>query len=484
MLFNSLEFLLFFPVVTFLYFFVRHQRRWVILLVASAIFYMAFVPSYILILAFTILVDYFAGILIENSPASRRKVWLAISLITNVAFLGFFKYFNFINENARLLFQNLGFQYHLPNLDIILPIGLSFHTFQAMSYTIEVYRGHQKTERHLGVFALYVLFYPQLVAGPIERPQNMLHQFHEKHGFDYERVMHGLLQMCWGFFKKVVIADRAAIVVNQVFAEPSAFGGPALLTATYLFSFQIFCDFSAYSDIALGCAKVMGFNLMKNFDQPYISKNLSEFWQRWHISLSTWFRDYVYIPLGGNRGGKLLHYRNLIIVFMLSGVWHGANWTFMIWGAMHGVFLIAGLITADLRKIISGKMQIQKFEGLADFVRIIFIFHLVSFAWIFFRANSVSDAMAIIHGMKNGWHSPLEILQQLTTLKLGSFELFLVLIMIFLMEIFHGIMRRGRVIEKLTARPPWQRWLFYYMILAVILIFGRFESQQFIYFQF
>lgn len=445
---------------------------------------MAFIPSYILILAVTIIVDYFAGLLIEKSSGTIRKLWLTLSLITNISFLGFFKYFNFINDNVRSLFHQFGVEYSISNLEIILPIGLSFHTFQAMSYTIEVYRNQQKAERHFGIFSLYVLFYPQLVAGPIERPQNMLHQFREQHSFEYERVIHGLLRMAWGFFKKVVIADRAAIIVNQVFAEPTAFSGPALLTGTYLFSIQIFCDFSAYSDIARGSAEVMGFQLMKNFNQPYISKNLSEFWQRWHISLSTWFRDYVYIPLGGNRRGKFRHILNLMLVFMLSGIWHGASWTFVIWGALHGMFLVFGLLTAPARDSIRLFFSRRWLDKVFTVLSILFVFHLVSFAWIFFRANTVSDAFIIISKLTSGWEKLPVIISQLTTLKLGTFELGLVFFMILLMEIFHTWLRKGNVFENLRQRPAWQRWGVYYLICGTIVLFGKFDSQQFIYFQF
>jgi D-alanyl-lipoteichoic acid acyltransferase DltB (MBOAT superfamily) len=280
LLFNSWQFLVFFPTVTALYFALPHRFRWLLLLVASCIFYMAFIPAYLLILAFTILVDYAAGLLIATAEGPRRKLWLVVSICANLGILGFFKYFNFFNDNVRALAEALHWNYPIGALSILLPIGLSFHIFQSLSYTIEVYRGHQAPERHLGIFALYVMFYPQLVAGPIERPQNLLHQFRTPMRFDAHRVALGLQLMLWGFFMKVMIADRLALVVNPVFAEPTQFTGITLMAASVAFSFQIFCDFAGYSSIAIGAAQVMGFTLMKNFNRPYFSKSIREFWTR------------------------------------------------------------------------------------------------------------------------------------------------------------------------------------------------------------
>lgn len=302
MLFNSFQFFIFFPVVTFIFFLLPHKLRWLHLLIASCVFYMAFIPVYILILLFTIIIDYVAGMLIENAEGVRRKCFLILSIIANVGVLAVFKYYNFFADNINSLLQGLHINAHpIPFLTILLPLGLSFHTFQAMSYTIEVYRGNQKAEKHFGIYALYVMFYPQLVAGPIERPQNLLHQFREKHYFEPGRVTDGLRLMLWGMFKKVVIADRIAVLTGPVFNDPHNYPPITLFLAVIMFSFQIFCDFSGYSDIAIGSAKVMGFTLMRNFDWPYKAQSISEFWKCWHISLSTWFRDYLYISLGGNR---------------------------------------------------------------------------------------------------------------------------------------------------------------------------------------
>ena len=325
MLFNSFHFLFFFIIVTTIYFLLPHNKRWVLLLLSSCYFYMAFVPVYILILGFTIVVDYFAAILIENSAGKKRRLFLVCSLIANIGILCVFKYYNFINTNFSFLLHGFGLSNPIPYLSILLPIGLSFHTFQAMSYTIEVYRGKQKTERHFGIYALYVMFYPQLVAGPIERPQNLLHQFREKHSFDTDRIFEGLKIIIWGLFKKLVIADRLGIYVNGAYNNVAEQNGMTLLLATLFFSFQVYCDFSGYSDIAIGTAKVMGFNLMTNFRRPVFAKTTGEFWKRWHISLSTWFKDYLYFPMGGSKVSVPRWYFNLMVVFLISGLWHGAR---------------------------------------------------------------------------------------------------------------------------------------------------------------
>jgi D-alanyl-lipoteichoic acid acyltransferase DltB (MBOAT superfamily) len=398
MLFNSLHFLLFFPVVLGVHFLLPHRFRWIWQLLASCWFYMAFIPAYVLILFVLIAIDYVAGLAIEGSQGSRRKWFLVLSIVANVGFLGFFKYYNFFAANLTALSQALGMHAQVRGLEIVLPIGLSFHTFQSMAYTIEVYLGRQKAERHLGVYALYVLFWPQLVAGPIERPQNLLHQFKETRPFDRARAAEGAELMLFGFAKKVLVADTLARVVNVVYGDPSKFSGLGLLLGTYFFAFQIYCDFSGYSDIARGAAKILGFDLMVNFDRPYTSASISEFWRRWHISLSTWFRDYLYIPLGGSRGTLARTAVNLFIVFLVSGFWHGANWTFICWGAAHGTFLVAAVIFAGSTKK-AGTSTI-----LPHWLKVIITFHLATFAWVFFRAETVSKAVYVLGHMasKNG----------------------------------------------------------------------------------
>ncbi|MFD2718422.1 MBOAT family O-acyltransferase [Hymenobacter monticola] len=367
---------------------------------------MAFIPIYLLILILTIIIDYYAGILIENARGNQRKFYLAMSLVANIGVLAVFKYYNFFIANLNELLHISNYHASLPLLNIILPIGLSFHTFQAMSYTIEVYRGNYPAERHFGIYALYVMFYPQLVAGPIERPQNVLYQFHEKKSFNYDNVTSGLRLMAWGLFKKVVVADRLAFMVNEVYNKPNYFHGLPVIIATVFFAIQIYCDFSGYSDMALGTARVMGFELMKNFDRPYFSKSIGEFWRRWHISLSTWFKDYLYISLGGNRVSIPRGYFNLFFVFMVSGLWHGANWTFIAWGALHGFYQIFGRLTKDTRQLIIQKTRLSFLNHSVITISTTFI--LVTFAWIFFRANTISDAFLIIRSMaesaKSNWH--------------------------------------------------------------------------------
>lgn len=391
MLFNSIHFLIFFIIVTLGYWSLGWSGRWRLLLFASCYFYMVFKPIYILILFFTIIIDYLAGIWIEQSKGSKRKLLLILSLISNIGILAIFKYFNFFNTNLSQFLGIFEIKNPVPYLEILLPIGLSFHTFQAMSYTIEVYRGNQKAERHFGIYALYVMFYPQLVAGPIERPQNVIHQFYEKHQFNWEKTKSGLMMMAWGLFKKVVIADRLAMIVDSAYNNPSEKNGLSLLIATFFYTFQIYCDFSGYSEIALGAARVMGFELMENFKSPYFSKSISEFWRRWHISLSTWFRDYLYIPLGGNRVAEWRRYVNQFIVFMVSGLWHGAQWTFVIWGSLHGFYLIV----AALRNKYFPKLTLPD-NTLGKSINLATTFTLVMLAWVFFRAKNTRDAFLIL----------------------------------------------------------------------------------------
>ena len=484
MLFNSFHFLIFFVVVASFYFSLPYNRRWVLLLLSSCYFYMAFVPIYILILGFTIVVDYFAGIAIESSEGKRRKLFLIISLITNIGVLAVFKYYNFIVENVSFLLHGFGLTAPIPYLSILLPIGLSFHTFQAMSYTIEVYRGNQKAERHFGFYALYVMFFPQLVAGPIERPQHLLHQFKEKFDFEYDRVTSGLRLMVWGLFKKVVIADRLAIVVDTVYNNPDQHNSLSLVIATVFFSFQILCDFSGYSNMAIGAARILGFKLMTNFDKPYQSKNISEFWKRWHISLSSWFKDYFYITLGGNRVTIPRWYLNIFIVFLISGLWHGANWTFIVWGALHGFYLIFSILTKDAR---------EKFNTLfpllnSSFLKVLTTFILVSFAWIFFRANNVASALYIIKRMYTGIPDLINLVSThqpvFKDLGLGKGSLVLSVLLIIFLETVHYFKSKTNITKIFTEQPVYIRWAIYYGFVIIILLFGVFENRQFIYFQF
>jgi alginate O-acetyltransferase complex protein AlgI len=476
MLFNSFHFVFFFIVVTALYFSLPHKMRWFLLLISSCYFYMAFVPIYILILGFTIVIDYFAGICIENAEGKRRKMFLVVSLIANIGVLAVFKYYNFFNTNFTALLKGFSLDNPLPYLSILLPIGLSFHTFQAMSYTIEVYRGNQKAERHFGIYSLYVMFYPQLVAGPIERPQNLLHQFREKHYFDYDNVTEGLRMILWGFVKKLVIADRLAIYVNAVYNNPEHHSGLTLIAATVFFAIQIYCDFSAYSEMAIGTARVMGFKLMTNFNRPYFARNISEFWKRWHISLSTWFKDYMYISLGGNKVSVPRWYFNLFFVFLVSGLWHGANWTYIIWGALNGFYLVFAIISQPVRDKMNSLLGLTKFPKLLRIIQIITTFILTAFAWIFFRANTVQDAFTIIRKIFT-FSKPVFIDNP-------SMMIYSVagLLLLFLVELKNEYFKKD---HSFLHNPNWVvRHLSYALLIILILLFGVFDGGQFIYFQF
>jgi len=478
MLFNSIEFVIFFLIVTTFYFALQHRYRWFLLLTSSCYFYMSFVPIYILILGFTIIIDYWAGIFLEKTTGKNRKFFLIASLVANIGVLSVFKYYNFFNENLTALLHDIGLENPVPALSILLPIGLSFHTFQAMSYTIEVYRGNQKAEKNFGIYALYVMFYPQLVAGPIERPQNLLHQFYENHKFDYERVVNGLKLILWGFFKKLVIADRLALYVGAVYNNPTHHTGLSFIMATIFFAFQIYCDFSGYSDIAIGAAKVMGFKLMTNFNRPYLARNISEFWQRWHISLSTWFKDYLYIPLGGNRVSVPRWYFNLFFVFLISGLWHGANWTFIIWGALNGFYLVFAIVSRGIRNRIAQLVGLNKLPRINRTIEVATTFMLVCFAWIFFRANSLADSFLIIKNIFN-LKGPLFFDSADPSSFVFSVFGICMLLMIELKQEYY----KGKF--SLFNNPHWLiRNLSYAVLIILILLIGVFDGGQFIYFQF
>jgi alginate O-acetyltransferase complex protein AlgI len=479
MLFNSIEFLFFFPVVTLIYFLLPHQWRWLHLLLASCVFYMAFIPKYIIILAFTIVVDYIAGIKIEASKGHQRRLFLIISILANVGILSLFKYYNFFISNINELFYHLpnAGKWSLPFFYVILPVGLSFHTFQAMSYTIEVYRGNQPAEKHFGIYALYVMFYPQLVAGPIERPQNMIHQFREKHYLNIDSIAKGLRLMLWGFFMKIVIADRLAIYVNAVYDHPVNHNGTTLLVATIFFAVQIYCDFAGYSYIALGCANAIGFELMTNFERPYFSATIEEFWRRWHISLSTWFRDYLYIPLGGNRVAMPRWFFNLLLVFLISGLWHGANWTFIAWGGLNGIYLITAILTKKWKTGVANALGLTRIPFIYKAIQVITTFLLVSLAWVFFRANNIADAVLIIKKIISDRGSVFQG-HDTTTFSYSLLAIFLLLIIEIKKEYFQG------KYLFFTNSNTVIRYSSYTIAVISILLLGVCDGGQFIYFQF
>lgn len=463
MLFNSFSFLIFFIIVTGLYFILPHKFRWFLLLISSCIFYMSFIPIYILILFLTIIVDYTAGIFIEKSKGKKRLTFLIISLISTISILFVFKYYNFFIYNYDYIINLFGWNYSLNLLKIVLPIGLSFHTFQSMAYVIEVYRGKFKAEYNFGIYALYVMFYPQLVAGPIERPQNLIHQFYEKHEFEIWRVIDGIRLMLWGLFKKVVIADRLAVLVNIIYDNPTIYSGSHLIVATIFFAFQIYCDFSGYSDMAIGAARVMGFKLMDNFKSPYFSKSIPEFWRRWHISLSSWFKDYVYIPLGGSKVGLFRYYYNLFIVFLISGFWHGANWTFIIWGGLHGIYMVLSNIKDKF-----------KLFNLPNITKIIVTFVLVGISWVFFRANSLSGALYILKNLLVNVNLSVFGSGRVVSRVEMALSIFFIIILIIVEYVI------GK--KKIDGLKWW--WIIYLILIWLILVFGVFGEIKFIYFQF
>ena len=432
MLFNSIEFLIFFPIVVIIYFTAPHKYRWILLLAASYYFYMCWKAEYVILIIVSTMIDYYAGIMMEKAETIiKKRKYFALSLLSNLGLLFTFKYFNFFNNTILSVLNSFNIFYDSPTFNLLLPIGISFYTFQKLSYSIDVYRGNKKAEHHFGYFALYVSFFPQLLAGPIGRSTSLLPQFFEKHEFDSQRVSDGLKLMLWGFFKKLVIADRLAILVNQVYNNPGNYEGAPLLLATYFFAFQIYCDFSGYSDIAIGAAQVMGFKLMNNFNRPYHATSIKEFWQRWHISLSTWFRDYLFLPLAysstrkfprkkyfGIRSDNIIYSIAITVTFLLCGLWHGANWTFVIWGAIYCFYLVFAIWTKNIVNKIYEFLRLNKGSKAREFIDILLTFHLVLFAWIFFRADSLNDAIFIVKQILSV--NPIELIKQIFSLNFNA----------------------------------------------------------------
>jgi len=467
MTFDCLQFLVFFMVVT-LWFFRLQKQKWriLLLLIASCYFYMSFIPEYIIILGSTIVVDYFAGLQIERSGGTARKSWLILSIIANIGTLAVFKYYNFFIDNIHTGSLFFGKAISLPVLQMALPIGLSFHTFQALSYTIEVYRKKFPAERNFMTYALYVMFYPQLVAGPIERPQNVLPQLKEFRAYDWDNVKEGLARMLWGFFKKAVIADRLAMIVDRTFVHTNESSSLALFVGALFYSFQIYCDFSGYSDIAIGAARVMNIRLMENFKEPYLSYNVSNFWTRWHISLSSWFRDYVYIPMGGNRKGSLRRKFNVFVVFLLSGLWHGANWTFVIWGLLHGLVVI--FFTRKAREEREERAHILTVRRTLEMVS---TFVVVTFFWIFFRSPNVTSAWLYIKKI-------FSFIGGANYVGVNRVELLFSIALIAIM------MLRERLLPRHLISNDKRFYAFAIAMTVICYYLGVFRENQFIYFQF
>jgi D-alanyl-lipoteichoic acid acyltransferase DltB (MBOAT superfamily) len=473
--------------VMVIYFAIPYRFRWVLLLAASFYFYMATKPGFIIFILLSTFVTYYAGIQIGKAESkSKRKTFLLLSLFFNLGLLFFVKYYNFLNYSLGLLFAKLEIVFRFPALDLLLPVGISFYTFKSLSYAIDVYRGTKTPERHLGFYALYVAFFPQLLAGPIERATSFLPQLYERFDFDYQRVTKGLRLMLWGFFQKMVIADNLAVLVDSIYKDPADHQGLPLLLATFFFAFQIYCDFSGYSDIAIGAAQVMGYQTMENFRRPYFSKSIAEFWRRWHISLSSWFRDYLYIPMGGNRVSVPRWYLNLFVVMLICGFWHGANYTFLVWGGLHGFYLIFSILTRSLRDHLVRMIGLDRVPKLHGYLKILITFSLVCFAWIFFRADTISNAFNIISHLFSGWGRAftVETLEKIAFRGPLKFELVISLISIGILLSVQVMEERGNLIDRFSEMPIWIRWPVYYSFLLAILLFGNFGAKEFIYFQF
>ncbi len=490
MLFNSYSFLVFFPVVVLIHFLLPKKVQYLWLLAASYYFYMNWDARYVLLLLFSTAVTYASGLIMEQAQTDKgRKMAVAISFVLNIGVLFFFKYFNFAIDSVNLVLSQIHLSVPKPDFQLLLPVGISFYTFQALSYTMDVYRKEITAERNFFKYALFVSFFPQLVAGPIERSKNLLKQVNKTYRFDYDKMREGLLIMLWGYFLKLVVADRVAIVVNTVYGDYAQYGGVYIIVASVLFAFQIYCDFAGYSTIAIGAAEILGFSLMENFNCPYFSLSIGEFWRRWHISLSSWFRDYLYIPLGGNRKGTTRKYVNLMIVFLVSGLWHGAAGTYVVWGFIHGVYQVIGGLTRPMRNQCNQIFALKPDSIGHKALSALITFILVDFAWIFFRAESLSAAIEMIKSMVHLGN--ISILWNGALYDLGiGFKSFLVLMFGIAVLLFADFMKyKGIQIRKVILEQElWCRWICYLSMALFILVFGiwggSYDAASFIYFQF
>jgi D-alanyl-lipoteichoic acid acyltransferase DltB (MBOAT superfamily) len=477
MLFNSIGFLIFLPIVFILYWFVfnkKYQHQNLLVLVASFYFYACWDWRFLFLLMFSIGLDFFSGIQIEKSKSKKEaQIWLAISIIINLGFLGFFKYYNFFVGSFSDLLSGFGFHANVWLLKIVLPVGISFYTFHGLSYVIDIYKKRISAERNFIDYAVFVSYFPLLVAGPIERATHLLPQIQRKRVFNYEQAADGMRQILWGFFKKMVIADNCAPLVNDIFTHYQTESASNLVLGAVLFAFQIYGDFSGYSDIALGVSRLFGIELLKNFSFPYFSRDIAEFWRRWHISLSSWFRDYLYIPLGGSKGGLIMKIRNTFIIFLVSGFWHGANWTFIIWGGLNALYFMPLLITDKNRQNLEVVAMGKLIPSFKEIFQILLTFSLTCFAWIFFRAASVSQAISYIGKICNKTilsippHLPYKVL---------SLVGIMLLIEWINRNMFHGL--------EIKRFNPWLRRVLYLVIIYIILRYANFGNNEFIYFQF
>lgn len=481
MLFNSVSFAIFLPIIFILYWFITNKNlklQNLLLLVASYYFYACWDWRFMFLLMFSTFLDYYTGLKIEeNKKQNLRKFWLWLSVGINLGFLGFFKYYNFFAESFAEMLQNFGLQVNPWTLKVILPVGISFYTFHGLSYVLDIYFKRIKAERNFVEYAVFVSFFPLLVAGPIERATHLLPQIKVKRQFSYEKAVDGMRQILWGLFKKMVIADNCAVFANQIFANSATASGSELVLGALFFTFQIYGDFSGYSDIALGTARLFGIDLLRNFAFPYFSRDIAEFWRRWHISLSSWFRDYLYIPLGGSKGGNWMRIRNTFAIFLVSGFWHGANWTFIIWGFLNALFIMPSIILKTNRNNLEIVAMNKLIPSLRDVFNILLTFSLTVFAWIFFRAESVHHAIEYIVGIFNA------SLFTIPDVKTAAYAT-LILIGFFMLIEWIGREHQFALQDFLVKKPRFIRWLFYGFIILLIGLFLQTHETPFIYFQF
>ena len=498
MSFNSIQFLIFFPVVVLLYYIVPNKIRNFWLLAASYYFYMCWNAKYALLILASTIITYVSGLLIEKLKTTqadehkrdmRKKSVVAASFVLNLGILFYFKYTNFAFDMLYALFARAHIQLNMPRIDVLLPVGISFYTFQALSYTMDVYRGEIRSEKNFFRYALFVSFFPQLVAGPIERSKNLLKQLQVPHKFSLDGLREGVLLMIWGFFIKLVIADRIAVFVDTVYGDYINYPGYYLVVATVLFAFQIYCDFAGYSTIAMGTAKILGIQLMDNFNSPYFATSVAAFWRRWHISLTSWFKDYLYIPMGGSRKGKIKKYINIMIVFLVSGLWHGASLSYVIWGGLNGIYQITGEMLWPVRSRITKLLGIQDKALSFKLVKCLFTFVLVDFSWIFFRADRTREAVEIIRQMfsiNNQW---ILFDGSLYECGLGLSEFWLMVAAILVLAVADLCKYRGIVIRNVISKQDgWFRYIFIATAILIVMTFGKYgpayDYSNFIYFQF
>lgn len=498
MLFNSIDFLIFFPIVLIIYFAIPDKLKTYWLLAASYYFYMCWNVKYVLLLLTSTVITFVSGLVMERIKGKELddrkkelyKKWVvALSFLSNLGILFYFKYINFAVETLTEIMAGFNVDLHIPAVDVLLPVGISFYTFQALSYTMDVYRDEIYAEKNFFRYALFVSFFPQLVAGPIERSKNLLKQLAVPKKFSYERAREGLLIMLWGYFLKLVLADRIALFVDTVYGSYAAFPGFYLIVATILFAVQIYCDFAGYSTIAMGSAKILGIDLMENFDAPYLSVSVAEFWRKWHISLTSWFKDYLYIPLGGSRKGKYRKYFNKLIVFLVSGLWHGASISFVVWGGINGLYQIIGEMLQPLRDSFVGQFKLNRDSLGHRLFSMIITFILVDFAWIFFRAATFEDAVEIIKSISSVYNPWILFDGSLYNCGLDQKNFSLMLIAILLLLFADYCKRKKTVIRQVILRQDcWFRILFTACSILLILLFGKwgplFDQANFIYFQF